>query len=445
MCNYECESTIILESNKQSFLSIEPERVETIFFYKFKVPEKVGELECLPVNLKLKLLDATPGIFRLKNQVYEYKKRIKTYRRYYSTHNNEIILLTRSVAVEVPLKISKLPDSQFIHSIKTRKIIREVGGYRLSINCTSHSKMSSDVEYTFEIETEYNKSIMEGRNIEVLRGKELFMINLIKNYENLFTYPKISFNFEDCINIPSKVFGNIITFNKKNAKYVHKWDGYKGRVVSNNTTTYLSLDVGEGISAEKKSIPFVPNVWYQIEVLTSRIIITDILGVRHGGVMWGTDPLYALLELGQLECKGKLKGLPVRPQRILSSPNEKAAGTDGKIAISNNLLYKIKLPTFDLVLCSGKLSYDRNIILFNSIEDTKTKGVIVEVDLQVKPGIELPIEKFRHGVPQDLGAYFDYNILRRRHDRKTPMSKDEFHGLLKQLIYIITHVNLEDQ
>lgn len=338
--------------------------------------------------------------------------------------------------------------------------------------------LTGEIEYDRCIyEQFFSLSVVEDKLIDYLKSHFASIVVGI-DFERL--YKNISTT--DLINIPSRRFGKIQNCNFESVEAVKfKYDGYKGRMVQNkngisyyddlhNMFELVGFHLPNGDSSKFK-LPY--HVVFQFEILTKRnnssfyntLILTDILGVYYNNCLYTCEPLDVLKYFDYLNRQYHInsacgndtillktpKGtMHVKTQQRITltcrRPNELI---DGYIWISGNNEIKYKVPTIDVQLspiCKKmhRFKIGGDIYLYVPIEQLNACSPNTIYELVATTAVVSPLndkfmnsyEKIRlNGNEQTLVC----NVLRKRYDRNTPSSYEEFFNFIKEVEYVFSN------
>lgn len=261
-----------------------------------------------------------------------------------------------------------------------RHVLYEKNNIRISADEVISSQGTS---FFFCGEHEYTKNdAMKWKNYK-MRENELFDV-LLDKFKSIFLKINFNLNFdtpkiEDIYSIPSRKFSNFHDkeFDSSSYLILPKWDGYKGRFVIKESGVIFTLnDVGEICVVYQRfefDNIFGEKIWIQYEILESvqKIVITDILGVYINKKLYMPDAEDVILYFKSLNLKGftiNFRGnldvnnyYAVQIQKPVPSLDARFFPIDGFILVSNNKLFKYKIPTIDFRVCNNLLYIDGEI------------------------------------------------------------------------------------
>ncbi len=302
-----------------------PVKISTIYYYNS------GE-RCAAQKFQQKKIIKVLNILRIFNynkKMYFIPLRRKQSRetlaqRPMNPKPNAVII--RRTLIETMLKGKK---SSFPMRICLEKYANEFGGGNYCI--------TGEIEYSFDVYNFY-------ASVNVVEN--LLLHNLCKICSEILDLIDIELMFNR-IEMPSTLKISSRTFNKiyeklsgQNALVKYKFDGYKGRMVSNGTKLLYFDDMDNMIELDEdvhknyvandtyKRFYFPPNIIFQYEIMPENlkhpsyrsIILTDVLGAMYNTQMYHTEPKDVIEYFNFLNAEYNINKLPLPESIYLNLP-----------------------------------------------------------------------------------------------------------------------------
>lgn len=334
-----------------------------------------------------------------KYRISEKKQQIKHiyYRRNYIKYYDKLCLPcvhTRATETPVNFQISQAPQCVIL-----RMILYQEASVRISID--------------YEVDKYYLKGEIENVSME----NEFYKLYVQHLRQYQFSIKFDAIDISKWSDITSRVFKNIyLQAPQKINKIKYKYDGYRAKLCASEIGMYTdSLRQYDSIYAMPKSIMQFPNLVYQLEVMSDKLILTDVLGAFIKNELYTLKypvdvlSLFSDLDIPSLTCM-KADDIWVLGQQYklyaqcaIEPGQEPIDKIDGYIAVSDTCEYKIKVPTCDVEVKDKKMYVDGTLI---SESIYNVSNGIYEITKEKDP--------------------LKYIILRLRHDRISSSSQEEY-------------------
>lgn len=381
--------------------------------------------------------------------------------------------VSNEVLVAAPVQID-------VTSIVDRKIISLDGLQRISLESQA---THIGQQYYLTAEVEYEASTLDNYSVLYHDFEKKLFQDLIQilddDWIDLLDDTEVvcqKIPLTHLLGIGSRKFGTIGEAGRING-FKHKFDGYKGKVVFNNTTAslYTDMNLCAIIQTRHLQIKFPQNIIFQVELMNRHtnnkypsIIFTDVLGFKRQDRLYVAEPVEVTRYFAFLNsCYKinvnmhtiKIQNTIYRIKTQYSVPKYEECldeATDGMILISDNREIKFKHPTIDAVLSGEiitknetKYSFDvEGYSLFVPQEEitslmTNLKSAHQQHVFELALHEHVHDKKYIRPINEgsfNINAFLSqanellvFTIVRRRNDRYTTSTKAELGTFLREI------------